>query len=919
MNENEKSILIEKMLCKLIYERDDKGVSKEDLELILKEKLLHKGHYDMTVLFMASNSEEIFQLINVNDNEFNKFKLLISSFMQLYDKDLKATSHPEKEFWQKFKFLNEERPKFIPSNKIETNIKNTTEKKEIIKTEKKNVDEKLNKIEAVKTQPVKNIEPTVTKVAENLDKGSLKNTKPSQDDKSLQNISQESSVNISINDYIFNKPIAKQVKEIPVNFSQIFKSSTSAAAASNTNALSDFIINNNGDAKSKDDHKNIDSLIPADGNLLKKHKDALLGNELFSKFGFFSDGKSLANLDNEHRLKFISFYLKVFPLFSSDQRAQIVKKIEGAVLNSFIDEDSINRLKSSLMFQKEKARGHFSKDLITTIIKTTLKGNSDFVGQVIKLKDLVLCKTEEDVKELFLLYILNKAYKVIPHFFEKKMTVYLYIMLMKNAIFLGKDDFLLDLVIIKAFFSDLTYEQFERNPKKQLMFKGLSFSRHLPYDIKFKDLFTQEEGELANFVLNSIGRFYNIEHSCADLLNENNIEFTMNIVELVLRKRNSRDLIVKSMCKLEARLYQNYLRLNADFAENNKTINSQALYPMQYELYKRIHKYCKHIASKLQCSFKLYPYGSISQFLGSLTADLDLYLEISEPNGAINNETSVTFMYAVRDNIDKYFKEAKNLEVVVSARLATISFFVDKIKIDINYFGIPGVLNSTLLRCYALCDVRFPILAINFKDFLKRKNLNNSKIYLNSFTWMMLLITYLQDIVKPPILPKLLKEKEFKFIKVEKNKRKPKTGEKVRYRLEDLGDTEMDDYHLCDSFWDDYLEVYNRQIPVKNDKTLSELYLKFIEFMAFYFKYDAVYVDGTVERFVSKSEHRQYSKGLFNFDYFNDNNGKNGLVVRDPFDHTYNPARVSEDKREELFSSLRSYYYDLIENKEADN
>ena len=55
-----------------------------------------------------------------------------------------------------------------------------------------------------------------------------------------------------------------------------------------------------------------------------------------------------------------------------------------------------------------------------------------------------------------------------------------------------------------------------------------------------------------------------------------------------------------------------------------------------------------------------------------------------------------------------------------------------------------------------------PLIVIALKSFVKKigiKPLDNKGHFLNSFSWMILLLSFLQDIIKPPILPKILSDK----------------------------------------------------------------------------------------------------------------------------------------------------------------
>ena len=77
--------------------------------------------------------------------------------------------------------------------------------------------------------------------------------------------------------------------------------------------------------------------------------------------------------------------------------------------------------------------------------------------------------------------------------------------------------------------------------------------------------------------------------------------------------------------------------------------------------------------------------------------------------------------------------------------------------------GFCPYLHSILFRTYSLIDSRFSLLAITLKKFveiIKIKSKDNKIEFLNSFSWMILLITFLQDIINPQILPKLLSDKD---------------------------------------------------------------------------------------------------------------------------------------------------------------
>ena len=84
------------------------------------------------------------------------------------------------------------------------------------------------------------------------------------------------------------------------------------------------------------------------------------------------------------------------------------------------------------------------------------------------------------------------------------------------------------------------------------------------------------------------------------------------------------------------------------------------------------------------------------------------------------------------------------------------------VKIDLNFTNVNGALNSSLLKTYTLFDQRFSILSIYFKKIIKDLKIsndgNNNQGRINNFSWTLILLTFLQDVLDPPIFP-ILKQK----------------------------------------------------------------------------------------------------------------------------------------------------------------
>ena len=85
-----------------------------------------------------------------------------------------------------------------------------------------------------------------------------------------------------------------------------------------------------------------------------------------------------------------------------------------------------------------------------------------------------------------------------------------------------------------------------------------------------------------------------------------------------------------------------------------------------------------------------------------------------------------------------YRKFCNNVKKVISFRICLITLKFENCDMDLTVTGFSPYIHSILIKEYSL----------------------NKEIYLNSFSWMMLLITFLQDIIQFPVLPKLFSNNE---------------------------------------------------------------------------------------------------------------------------------------------------------------
>lgn len=78
------------------------------------------------------------------------------------------------------------------------------------------------------------------------------------------------------------------------------------------------------------------------------------------------------------------------------------------------------------------------------------------------------------------------------------------------------------------------------------------------------------------------------------------------------------------------------------------------------------------------------------------------------------------------------------------------------IQVDINFTNPLALHNTQLLRCYSLCDPRVQPMVLFVKAWAKRRKINSSYSgTLSSYGWVLMVLHFLINVVKPPVLPNL--------------------------------------------------------------------------------------------------------------------------------------------------------------------
>ena len=342
------------------------------------------------------------------------------------------------------------------------------------------------------------------------------------------------------------------------------------------------------------------------------------------------------------------------------------------------------------------------------------------------------------------------------------------------------------------------------------------------------------------------------------------------------------------------------------------------------------------ILQKYKGKFHLYPYGSITQFLGGNSSDIDIYLDIKK----MKKNEKAAFLYDFNNAIQNIVRYRP--KIVISTRLCLFSFNYQSTAFDISLMGLCPYYHSILFRQYSLIDPRFPLLAISLKKFLEiiqLKNNSENKIdYLNSFSWMILLITFLQDIINPPVLPKLLTNQPKKnyIFQYGNNYRRDKFFESF------IGNIKEENTFIPNFNYDRVTleKIYKEQIVKKNNLSCAELFLYFLEFIIYYFKSDSVYANFSAENEgyesiynilntsfkneknqnpqsnATEERFQEYFKNKYCKikSYYDNKKTKDGMIlIRDPLDPHYNPAHTLRAGNYKTFiDNLKKGYFILL-------
>ena len=282
-------------------------------------------------------------------------------------------------------------------------------------------------------------------------------------------------------------------------------------------------------------------------------------------------------------------------------------------------------------------------------------------------------------------------------------------------------------------------------------------------------------------------------------------------------------------------------------------------------LNKILKKYTKII--KKACDEKdviedIAPYGSFANNFLEEEGDIDICIVPKCPWFKFRK-----FVYKIKNRIENNnIGKIKLFHISKSFYLISVLDEETKTNLDITIHNLLPILNSKLIKLYSEYDQRFHIMGIYIKHWSKLNNVHGAaNQYLSSYSLILMLIYFLQKIVKPKILPDL------QNIPINDDFTKPE------YKKKDYnyyhGRKEM----TTNIHYEEDIEKINKYMDYinngeKNNESVSSLLLKFFEYYAYF------YDNNTIISIKTEAD-KNFKK-----------RAKNGFSIEDPFESKHKPG-----------------------------
>ena len=286
---------------------------------------------------------------------------------------------------------------------------------------------------------------------------------------------------------------------------------------------------------------------------------------------------------------------------------------------------------------------------------------------------------------------------------------------------------------------------------------------------------------------------------------------------------------------------------------------------------------------------KFYPLTLFLPFTCYSSSENKLIIFVDILNQIYHSKIDIFF------KLENFLKNKYKASKKYDSKNIKISFDYKKIKVKILFLGHSLYIQTFIFREYSLLDQRFPILVLTLNYFLNKIGLigtDKSSNYLCLY-FQYLLISFLQDIINPPILPKILNKDVLNIQKIPcKIEIIEKKINSIIYKCLHIPKIILDKEKIA--------KIYNEQIKNNQNKlTCAEIFLKFLEFIIYYFKFDTIYSDlsYTYEGFNSINNI---------FKMYNTNNSRTNINPNDLYfiDYFYDEYSQNKDKNIILIKSI---------------
>ena len=680
-------------------------------------------------------------------------------------------------------------------------------------------------------------------------------------------------------------------------------------------------------------------------HLINKIKQ--LNTNIFSYFQFGSDKLNELNILSKEKL--LTMICLFYPFFSKEQKSHI----DNLIAHIFKGSKNISKLNSCLLINNKtniipNILNLLIKEIIADKDKLSLQQEieNDMVNVNLENQELIGHQIYIKNYQFYLLYEIfkNKSYTKIDTFANKiifKLQLILYSIYLQTNYYPYNliHDCVMNRKLFKKLYNQKKIESsikiipnYDGDGNHNYIWENYSLINPSLSKIKIfrtNDLFTERQRKIYNYCFYQLKHFYTFENkdiiACRN--GGNNFNFLLNFYEGVNYINNYRykmplDKYKSILINLEKEIFE-LVKENYIGNESNKLSS--------FKSHQKFKETFNHLDSLLHEKFKdrkfnLYPYGSIAKLNGSNNSDLDCFLQIETDDKEMIISFVEDFVNFIKENIDKSCESP-----TISTRLLVITFKYNNILIDLNIVGYTPYLHSVLFRTYNLMDARFSMLVLCIKYIIKEiglKTYSGEVSFLNSFSWEMLIKAFLQDIIRPPILPKIIENSDQETVQAKFGKLFFNIAEGGKSLKNFVNDMYNEKINIPVFDLKKAIEIYNNTIKIKNTMPCSELLLKFLFFVIFIFKSDSIYVNNTKEKegfeniigiFKPKTlqdkKFRYYFRTKYKKYDIKRRAKKDGIFVfRDPFDAHYNPGQSLKEIHEEIFYyKLKNVYYHLME------